>query len=309
MIKVPFKPETFSREMKPRISGMNLSLEYYNIESSLYKVARKIHEIISVEVYEYLVGKYANNDTEEVNLIAIDYLQRSMLHLTIYEHMPYIVLNISNDGVTTKKSDTETTAYKYQSDELNNDLISTGWFWMNSLVQHLSTHEEEFPLWKESSQKKELDTIPVTFSDFKKWVGIDLSAGEYFMISVSWIIREVWMDCVCSRFKNPEKTPSIARALCYEVMGRACQRLAYSCLPAPIRKDFDNEMAKSTREKSDKDIRERISSKFLSQASTYWNTVDMEIKKEEIMEKKKTQSSQPVIGERTVSENDKFCFS
>jgi len=38
MIKIPFKPENFAKEMKPKISGMNLSLEYYNIESSLYKV-------------------------------------------------------------------------------------------------------------------------------------------------------------------------------------------------------------------------------------------------------------------------------
>jgi hypothetical protein len=106
-------------------------------------------------------------------------------------------------------------------------------------------------------------------SDFNKWVGVSSTGGEYFILSASWIIREVWLDCVCSRIKEPVKTAAITRAVCYEVMGRACQRLAYSCLPEPIRKDADNEMGKNHRAQADRDIREHIAGKFLSKAETY----------------------------------------
>jgi hypothetical protein len=58
MIKVPFKPENFAKEMKPKISGMNLSLEYYNIESSLLKVGKQIPKTISQKLYDRLVNAF-----------------------------------------------------------------------------------------------------------------------------------------------------------------------------------------------------------------------------------------------------------
>jgi hypothetical protein len=308
MIEVPFKPENFSKEMKPKISGMNLSLEYYNIESSLLKVGKQISRIISQKLYDRLVTSFFGTP-EEVELTAIDYLQRAMLHFTIYEHKIYIVLDISNDGITTKKTDTETTAFKYQEDELVDNLLSTAWFWMDSLIQYLNEHIADFPEWGESQQKKDYDDLPITLDDFNKWVGVEFAGGEYFIMYASWIIREVWLDCVLSRDKEPKKTDAIARAVCYEVMGRACQRLAYNCLPSPIRKDINNEMGKNHAAQADKDIREKVSSKFLSQATTYWNVVDMEYKKKAIAEQRKTQLSQPIIGKTDIKENDKFCFS
>jgi hypothetical protein len=309
MIKVPFKANDFAKEMKPKISGMNLNVEYDNLESSLYKVAAKIPDTISQAMYNRLMDYFIAGDIQEPDATALDYLQRAMLHFTIYEHMIYFILQIKDDGVTTKKNDNETTAWKYQTDELNDNLISTAWFWMNLLIQYLNEHADEFPEWKDSDQKKDYDSLPVTLSDFNKWVGVELTGGEYFIMSATWIIREVWLDCVCSREKEPVKTDALTRAVCYEVMGRACQRLAYSYLPSPIRKDVDNEMGKNHRAQADKDIRDRVSYKFLTQATTYWNTVDLEYKKAAVAEQKKTQLSQPIIGKDSIREDDKFYFS
>ncbi|MCL1942548.1 MAG: hypothetical protein FWF54_03240 [Candidatus Azobacteroides sp.] len=295
--------------MKPKISGANLSLEFENIESSLYKVAATVPGNISQELYDRLVKNYINNTTDDKELTAVDYLQRAMLHFTVFEHVIFLIAQISNDGITTKKNDSETTIFKYQQDELNNKLITTGWFWMNQLIQFLNKNEEVFSEWAESKEKKAFDELPVNLSDFNKWVGVESTGGEYFMLSAGWIIREVWLDCVCSRIEKPEKTDSISRAVCYEVMGRACERLAYSCLPEPVRRDIDNEMGKNHKQQADKDIRERIAEKFLIKARLYWNIVDLEIKKKEIAGQKKERSSQPVIGQKNITEEDKFCLS
>lgn len=308
MIKVPFKAENFAKEMKPKISGMNLSLEYYNIESSLLKVGKQIPKTISQALYNRLVDKYINNSSSDIEKPAIDYLQRAMLHFTIYEHKIYIILDVSNDGITTKKTDTETTAFKYQEDELVDNLLSTAWFWMDSLIQYLNDHIDDFPEWEESRQKKDYDELPITLDDFNKWVGVEFAGGEYFIMYAGWIIREVWLDCVCSRDKEPSKTDAIARAVCYEVMGRACERLAYSCLPSPIRKDINNEMGKNHAAQADKNIRERVSGKFLSQANAYWNAVDLEYKKKAIAGQKKTQLKKPIIGYSDIQEDDKFVY-
>jgi hypothetical protein len=307
MIKIPFKREDFAKEMKPLISGMNLSLEYDNIESSLCKVAVDITNIIPKGLYERLIKKFEKNAGEPYKT-AVNYLQRAMLHFSLYEHLIFIITRVSSDGVTVKKNDDETTAYKYLTDELNNKLISTAWFWMNQLIQLLNREINNFPEWTKSEEKKAFDELPVGLSDFNKWVGVASTGGEYFMMCAGWIIREVWLDCVCSRYKEPIYSSFIARSVCYEVMGRACQMLAYSCLPEPIRKDIDNEMGKNHRAQADKDIREHVAGKFLSKAETYWNAVDLEIKKAEIAAQKKTMASQPILGERNLSESDKFCY-
>jgi hypothetical protein len=311
MIKVPFKNDNaeFAREMKPKISGSNLNLEYQNIESSLYKVAAEIPNTISQALYDRLVQKFQEGNPTDPDLTAIDYLQRAMLHFAIFEHSIFLITQIGNDGITVKKTDTETTAYKYQTDELNNKLISTGWFWMNLLIRYLNEHIEAFPEWADSQQKTDSDALPVDLSDFNKWVGVTMAGGEYFLINAAWLIREVWLDCVCSRYREPVKTDAIARALCYEVMGRACQVLAYSILPEPIRKDIDNEMGKNHRAQADKDIREHVAGRFLAKADAYWKSVDLEIKKKEIEETKKNAASPPVLGRKNFDEEDKFCFS
>jgi hypothetical protein len=308
MIKVPFDPDNFAPEMKPKISGMSLSLEYENVESSLMKVARQVPATISQAAYNRLTNAYLSGNPADPDKTAIDYLQRAMLHFTIYEHKIYIMLNVSNDGITTKKTDTETTAFKYQEDELIDSLLSTAWFWMNELIRWMEAYLSDFPEWENSDERKSYEELPVDLNDFNKWVGVDLAGGEFFMMSASWIIREVWIDCVKSRLKDPEKTDAVARAVCYEVMGRACERLAYQCLPSPIRRDVDNEMGKNHRAQADKDIRERVAGKFLKKASSYWNAVDLEIKQKRIESSQATVGSRPVMGKKRISPNDKFCY-
>jgi hypothetical protein len=137
MIRLPFRRAGFEKEMKPLISGMNLSLEYDNLESSLCKTAADLMQVIPETLYDRLVSAYASGTPPEPGLTAVNYLQRAMLHLTVYEHLIFIITQVSNDGVTVKKTDTETTAYKYQTDELNNKPITTGWFWINQLIKWL----------------------------------------------------------------------------------------------------------------------------------------------------------------------------
>ena len=309
MIRIPFKRDSFATEMKPKISGANLSLEYDNIESSLMKVGADIARILPQPLVDRLVTTYLSLPTSEPDATAINYLQRAMLHFAVFEHTIFLITRVSNDGITIKKNDDETTAFKYQVDELNNKLITTGWFWMNLLIQFLNDHLADFPEWADSDQKKALDELPVDLSDFNRWVGVSLSGGEYFMMCAGWIIREVWIDCVKSRFPVPTKTDAVVRAVCYEVMGRATQRLAYSALPEPIRIDIDNEMGKNHRAQADQYIKEHVAGLFLQKAQTCWNAVDLEIKKKDMEENRKTAGSRPVLGERNFDESDKFFYS
>jgi hypothetical protein len=300
-MKLPFNPSTFARDMKPRISGVNVTLDYYNIESSLHKVAVTCTDILGSVLYEKLCDDSASGDTDCQNT-AKDYLQRALLHFGIYEHLIFLITRIGNDGVTVKKNNDETTIYKYQEDDLKNNLITTGWFWMNQLIRYLNEHKDKFPDWKD---KTSLSDIPIDVSDFQRWVGI---SDEYFVVQAAWLIREVWEECVLSRQKEPVKTKEIARALCYDVVSRACIRLGYMMLPEPIRKDISNEMGKNHNAQADTYVRERVAKVYQVKAGTYWTAWDVELNKQH-MKEQQVGKARPVLDRPQITQDDKFFFS
>lgn len=277
MINIPFNRSTFASEMKPLISGNNLTLEYDNLESTLSKVAVDLGKLIGVTLYDKICSKTAASGASAValNNQAIDYLRRTMLHFAIYHHIIYLIANIENDGITVKKTDDSTTIYKYQQDELKDQLISDAWFWLNQLITLLNANTTSFTDWNGSAAKAAFDSMPVSLSDFEKFVGV---GDATFILYAAWIIREVNDECVKSRIQSSTAvSDKMKRAICYEVLARACQRLAYYCLPAPIRLDINNEMGKNHSQAADEMIRGKIADIYVSKAVSYWKAVDDEI--------------------------------
>lgn len=301
-ILLPFNSENFNSEMKPKISGVNLTLEFENIESSLGKVAvGYCIANLTESVYRAICLREISTK-KDIADTCIDYLQRAMLHFTIYEHQIYLTVRIHNDGITTKKNDKETTAYKYQMDELKNNLISTGWFWMNRLLSFMFENVADIPLWEVSSAAKEMNSLFVTSADFEKWLGI---SDLYFFLFCRWLIREVYNECILSRWKEPQKRDDILRATCYEVIGRACKRLAFQLLPEPVRLDITNEMSRNAQSNEEKNIREQVADCFLRKAETYWLAIDSQTKREQA---KANQTARPLITTPEISENDAFAY-
>lgn len=285
MIQIPFNREIFSEEAKSRLSGINVNLEYDNLESALFQAGLRMAETIGEATYQTILTSYRammesyplREDTSGPETEAVDYLQRIILHQAIYSNLIFLIVRIGNDGITTKKNNDETTIFKYQQDELANTLINTAWFWTGKLIELLNANAQAFPDWAESAQKQEMDTLPVGISDFRRWAGID---NLYFLMRTRWIIREVWMDRIEARIKTPvpeNLKDKISRAVVYSVMQLACERLAYSDLPEAIRKDIDNEQSKANKDKAENRIRELVSMQFAGQAKRYWEDIDREI--------------------------------
>jgi hypothetical protein len=304
MIPIPFHKDRFAAEMKPLVSGNNLTLSYENIESSLAKVSIDMRRLLG-QIVDDLTAEFINDTANDSQKTAIDYLQRAILHFVMYEHTIFLITRVGNDGITVKKNEDETTIFKYQQDQLENQYISLGWFWTNTLIQFMNENPADFPSWTNSPQKASIDELPIDLSDFEKWVGVTIG-GEYFIINIAWIIREVWTECILSRIKEPVKNDPMVRAVCYEVMARACERLAYSSLPEPIRKDIDNEMGKNHRAEADKVIRTRIAEIFAAKARAYWNDLDLELKQKDIEEQRATPQSPPVLGQKNIRPDDSF---
>ena len=298
----PFNSENFQEEMKPKLSMAFKALEYENIESSIQKACVEMSDKLGSDTYEAICVKQEEEEATDsgVKAEALDYLQRAILHFALYHHIIYLIANVSNDGVTVTKSDDKTTIYKYQQDQLEENLIADAWFWLNRLIKLLNDNPEEFPSWKDSEAHKQMEDLPVSLSDFERYTGV---SDPTFLLYAGWIVREVYRECIKSRTKDASLSEVQKQAVCYDVMARACRRLAFHALPSPIRIDINNEMGKNHAAQADTTIREKVAGVFAEKAAAYWKAVDAEletIKEEQTATYKST---------RQVSERDKFAVS
>jgi hypothetical protein len=241
------------------------------------------------------------NDMQTVKAEALDYLQRTILHFALYHHIIYLIANVDNDGVTVTKSDDKTTIYKYQQDQLEEQLIADAWFWLNRLIKLLNDHPDVFPDWAGSDEHKQMEDLPVSIADFERYVGV---SDPTFLLYAGWIVREVYRECILSRQKATASMSDVQKqAVCYDVMARACRRLAFHALPSPIRIDINNEMGKNHAAQADTTIREKVAGIFAEKAAAYWKAVDAEL------QVKQEQNTATYRSARRPSERDKFAIS
>lgn len=331
----PFTSESFQEEMKPKLSMAFKALEYENIESSIEKVCAEMSDKLGSKTYEAIckqpdpepepeptpepepeevvedpqepAAEEPTGDVQDgnekgtsVKAEALDYLQRAILHFALYHHIIYLIANVDNDGVTVTKSDDKTTIYKYQQDQLEENLIGDAWFWLNRLIKLLNDNQNIFPDWAGSDERKQMEDLPVSISDFERYVGV---SDPTFLLYAGWIVREVYRECIKSRTEGASLSESQKQAICYDVMARACRRLAFHALPSPIRIDINNEMGKNHAAQADTTIREKVAGVFAEKAAAYWKAVDAEL------QVKEEQSAVVYKSARAISERDKFAVS
>ncbi len=316
MIKIPFNPGTFSQEAKDLVSGVNLTFQYDNIKSRLSQTGVAIAKTLGKETYEKLVA--INMEDSEEKLLALDYLKRAMLNFSFYHHLIFIAVRISNDGVTTKKNDDETTAFKYQTDELKISLVESAWFWMDQLYELLNTHTEVFTEWQESSQKKQLKSLYVTSDDFRYIFGVE--STHFFVSSMPLIRKTIDEDIACradldevkileadtsavKALKN-EISALIKKAIVYRSLSLACKLYSYYELPAPLRRSADDELHKGT--SSEEYVKKSVSAMLANNADQILLKLETKL---QALKNKNTASSRPIAPEIITDEQDKFCCS
>jgi|GEM_PF-709253 len=216
---IPFSRDSFQTQMKSRLSVVHLSLEFENIESTVQKVCVELSEKLGQATYEQI----CSGSGSEAVTVALDLLQRAVLHFAMYHHIIYTIANISNDGVTVTKSEDKTTIYKYQQDQLEEKLLQDAHFWLNCLIKHLNSHTETFSQWAASTERLNLTGLPVTIQDFERYVGV---SDETFLVYSGWIVREVYREEVLSRF--PKVAREEAEQLCKNAfIGCACETIVW----------------------------------------------------------------------------------
>lgn len=317
MIKIPFKQSSFSIEAKERLSGINATFEFDNIQSSLVKSAKDVQKIIGAAVYSKIADSYDNADSSEPIKQALDCLQRAILHFAFYKHLIFLAVRIGNDGVTTKKNNDETTAYKYQTDEIKISLIETAWFWMDNLIEIIASATNDFPTWSESEEKKRISDVIITSSDFAFIYGID---SMYFFMKCTPLARKVIDEDISPRVKISNLTINendasdiikikqeamilLKKAIVYKTLSLACKIFSYYELPSPLRATIDNEYSSGSSSSGEEYLRTRVAGIIESQANDMF--LKIEAASQRLNNKSRNTSTLP-YPERTYCEEDNF---
>lgn len=287
LINVPFST---SEELQRCMGSLYVSFDFDKMQDSLAVAADRLMDSISKPVYDRAVELFTTPyDSTAVDSTTIDTInklvemvQYPLAQMAFYEHFIWLQLNIKSDRITTHKSDDETTLYKYQADEAKASLLKRYGIYLNMLIDFLNTNKTLFPEWTASEQYTTLQSLPLTtYKEFDTYFGIDADAsffircrqimkGEVFEDEILPIIGELSSEIKASATAMRK----INRFLVYRTMELAVFRFDYNLLPAPIRRDIDNEMSKKNSEDF-KQVKEKIYRQIQGKANEYRQALEM----------------------------------
>lgn len=247
--KYPFKS---GEELKQSASQVNLDIDIKNIDSSLRLAAKEYKESLGNDLYKLMIdhynsANYTPDDYSDVNHgkknELVDISRGFIGNLGLYEHFIWLQIHVSDKGVTTYKSEDETSAFQYQTIEAKEKLLKLAWGYFNDLIDFLDKNALSFEDWTKSDQYKELKELIFTgYRDFEKYFGIDKNAAYY--VKLRYIIREIVIDDIKTRIENINQAftdneqlkEKIKQYVAYRAVAISIRRFTLEQLPETMRK-------------------------------------------------------------------------
>jgi hypothetical protein len=275
MVKHPF-----GTNIKKYLSQVDATLDINNFDSSALLAANDVRVIISSEMYDAIIASKTETPAENSDewAEALELLCYAMAPLTLYHHFPWLQMRISNNGITTFKSNDETTAFKYQTDEGKEALLNSYAAYLTQLIDYLETNNTIFTDWAESDQRTETQTLLVkTYQEFDKCYPCENNAAFFYRSrEIQRDIQEdklsVYMQGWTAETPETEKK-KIKKALVFYTLARCLVEWDYLYLSAPIKRDINNEMSLKNGKEIDT-AREKVSARFNNLADAILKKID-----------------------------------
>jgi len=156
--KYPFSlAANSSQELKQHISGINISLDTLNLKSGFDRAAIEAKDYVGAAMYQAICAYYDASKVEEYTpdamlAEALTKLQDYVANRALYEHFIWLILTVNNNSVTVKKSDKETTAYKYLTDEAKDNLLQASHMYADELIIYLVENATLYTAWAATAE-------------------------------------------------------------------------------------------------------------------------------------------------------------
>lgn len=278
----------YSTEIKPILSGIDVSIELSNINSAIEQATEFVKEIVSETIYDIAETHYKSDDYKQTGFEILDGLvfafQKAIANYAFYVHFPFLSVRISNDSITRRQADGEQTAYKYQMDDVRNALVIAAYQYIDLLIKYLDANKTEITEWETTDEYK---TIRQTFfNSYKQYNRIlEIGNNAFLFYQLAQIMNEIIVDeleplydftTIRTEYETLSETDltnrilgMVRRFLVYRSFATMLLRFDFNMIPKPYREQLDNEMTKSNRANAEIIAREKLSAIFNIKANSY----------------------------------------
>lgn len=301
----------YDKGIKKYLSGTDANLDIANFEDSCLLAANDVRELISDAMYKKIVAVKTTVPTEspEKWTKSLEYLRYAMAPLVVLHQFIWLQLRISNNAITTYKSNDETTAFKYQTDEAKESLLLRHGAFLKELIDFLEAEKTIFTDWSASEQRATLQASLIkSFREFDKYYN---TSGDAAFFIRSAIIRKEIQDEDLQSFVgsfadlDAVSQNKLKRALAYLTVSRACIEWDYYFLPMPLKRTINNEYSLKNG-KEIEIVKKEISGKYKSLAASILETIS--IQKEADKQELETPEEEIKITSYKPSASDKHYF-
>lgn len=210
-MNIPFKS---GEDIKQYVSGIHASLDVENVKSSIQQAMEDVADVISEEAAGVAIDHYNSDDFDKDGQSdpvlkkkdEFTHLYRAAVATKgLFHHFIWLEINVSNSGVTTVKSDHETTAYKYQKQEARDALLEQFNKGVSRMIDYLNNNATPFKDWAPDTEFKE-DEIALYDGNFYS-SNADFTTGETFD-ATNWTSKDKSEVLFWQWMVSPQKTES-----------------------------------------------------------------------------------------------------
>lgn len=133
---------------------------------------REVIRVLGQQIYSDLLAAYTANTMTADQTALLPFVQKPLANLALHNYVQQSGVIISSSGITLA-TDRDKQAYQWQQIKLEQSIINTGYYALDTLIGYMFANEAKFPTWKETSEYYTSRNFFInTAQEFQKWVNI-----------------------------------------------------------------------------------------------------------------------------------------
>jgi hypothetical protein len=273
-------------QIKAYIRGIDASADITSFAPVYRPAAKKFVNLVGQKTYDLLAEHIETPPTPAVEELdaAVEYSRAALANLMA---IPWFDFDSGSRNATDKK------LYRYQEDKIIEAYLENAWAELDQLISYIEAdiakaaadesptpYETPFEDFAESELYTQRNGFYIkSAAEFNKLYNINSSS--YFYYNVADIMREVENENIKPRFKEASDDTDmlwlVKKAIAFETMSIACQRLDYTELPKGIRNDIIKEIGASVNRNELGSVKGNLATMLHNKALEYFGKIDLSL--------------------------------
>ena len=166
-------------EVKRYVSTFSSSFEIEDLQSNLYEAGEKyIIPYIGLDIWEKVLSDYNAETLSTEHQLLLPYLQRPLIHFTLYHQVPESAVEWQNSGFTQRTGDNYKTADFRDVIKLQRSFEVKAWDNLERLILYIERKVSDYPLYANDDEVRRRNTAHFINNAFTFNMNYDILGGR-----------------------------------------------------------------------------------------------------------------------------------